>query len=62
MSLTFRRVEYIRTSGLPDTLLARRWGVTPSTIHQARTGKTWPEHPTKPDCAPRAHKGNWHGC
>jgi hypothetical protein len=61
MSLTFRRVHYIRTSREPDALLARRWGVLPSTIHQARTGKTWPEHPTPADTAPRSHKGNWHG-
>jgi hypothetical protein len=59
MSLTFKRVHTLRTVALPDATYARRWGVLPSTIHQARTGKTWPEHPTKPDTAPRAHKGNW---
>jgi hypothetical protein len=59
MSLTFKRVHQIRSVPLPDTVYARRWGIDPDTIRNARIGFTWSEHPTVPDRKPRAHRGNW---
>jgi hypothetical protein len=59
LSLTFKRVHEIRTVALPDPVYARRWRLDVQTVRNARTGKTWPEHPTPPDTAPRARKGNW---
>jgi hypothetical protein len=57
--LTFHRIVIIRTSGISDAVLARRWRVSVATIRNARIGLTWRDHPVPPDKAPRAHKGNW---
>lgn len=39
--LTETDVLYIRLGTVPDAVLARRYGVHPSSIWNARTGKTW---------------------
>jgi hypothetical protein len=59
VNLTFRRVHTIRTSGLTDMYYAIRWRMSVETIRRARTGKTWPDHPTPVDTKPRAKRGNW---
>jgi hypothetical protein len=59
MRLNAKRVELIRTSGKPDAYWARIWRVQAATIREARTGKTWRDHPAPPDTAPRAHRGSW---
>lgn len=61
MRLNAKRVELIRTSGLPDAHWARIWRLRPDTIRAARTGQSWRDHPTSLDTAPRAHRGNWRG-
>jgi len=59
MSLNPKRVELIRTSNKPDTYWSRIWRVHVQTIRRARTGETYKDHPTPPDTAPRAKRGNW---
>lgn len=51
--LTPDRIHLIRTAGKSDHYWARLWRMTPSAIRQARTGGTWPNHPTPPDRRPR---------
>jgi hypothetical protein len=55
--LTPKRVEMIRTSELTDAHWARVWRVAESTVRNARTGVTWPDHPTPPDTRPRDFGG-----
>lgn len=57
MSLDAAKIHHIRTSGLTDTSLGRRYGVLPETIRRARVGITHPDHPTPPDRAPRESAG-----
>jgi hypothetical protein len=59
MSLNPRRVELIRTSGLPDTRWARLWRLHVRTIRDARVGRTFKDHPTPPDTRSRVRQGNW---
>jgi len=51
--LTFERVHEIRTSGLTDRHYARLWRMTDGAIRDARVGRTWPNHTTPADTAPR---------
>lgn len=46
--LSDEAVRVIRKSSLGDTALARRFGVTPSTIYDARVGNTWRHVPMDP--------------
>jgi hypothetical protein len=55
--LTPERVHHIRTSGLTDAHLARKYRVLPETVRRARVGLTHPDHPTPPDTAPREGAG-----
>lgn len=57
MSLDAAKVRAIRASGLTDAHHARRYKVPVRTIRNARTGSTWPTHPTPPDRAPREGAG-----
>lgn len=56
-SLDVDKVHHVRTSGLTDSHHARQLGVSVATIRDARVGKTWREHPTPPDTAPREGGG-----
>jgi hypothetical protein len=56
-ALTFEAVHRIRTSGLPDEVLAAEYGVTYAAVIRARRGRSWPSHPTPPDRFPRAFGG-----
>jgi len=55
--LTPERVHLIRTAGKTDSYWSRQWGVDVRTIHAARTGRTWRDHPTPPDTRPRSNRG-----
>lgn len=57
MSLDDTKIHHIRTSGLTDAHLARKYRVLPETVRRARVGITHPEHPTPPDRAPRESAG-----
>jgi hypothetical protein len=58
-ALTPNQVHHARVSGESDAALARRWRVTTGCVRDARIGKSHRAHPTPPDTAPRAHRGNW---
>lgn len=51
--LTYERVHEIRTSGLSDAEMARKYDCGPVTVYNARVGIKWKSHPTPPDTAPR---------
>lgn len=51
--LNYDRVHAIRTSGKTDRHYARLWRMTDGSIRDARTGRTWAQHPTPPDLKPR---------
>lgn len=53
--LTDAAVHSIRTNDLPDDTWAERLGVEPSTVKQARCGRTWKHVPT----APVLRQRNW---
>lgn len=53
MSLTSADVHHIRTGPYTDGYYSHLYGVTRSAIRHARTGSTWPHHPTLPDRRPR---------
>lgn len=52
-SLTADRVHILRTAGKPDSYFARIWRMTTGAIRDARVGRTWPNHTTPADTAPR---------
>ena len=54
--LTDYAVRLIRTSNMPDTHWAAKFGVRPSIIYQARRGRTW-KHVDVPPSKPRP--SNW---
>jgi hypothetical protein len=51
------QVEFIRTAGLTDSFLSRKFGFTISAIRAARTGASYRSHPTPPDKRPRLQGG-----
>lgn len=51
--LTFEQIHEFRTSGRPDAELARKYGIGEVTVHNARRGITWRDHPTPPDVSKR---------
>lgn len=51
--LTFERVHEIRTSGVSDAELARKYGCGAITVYNARVGIKWKAHSTAPDTRPR---------
>lgn len=51
------KVHHIRTCGLTDAHLARKYRVTRNTIRNARTGRTWENHPTPADNSKRIGGG-----
>lgn len=53
MTLTTERVHLIRVSGKADAHFARLFCMTTGSIRDARVGRTWLAHPTKPDDTPR---------
>jgi hypothetical protein len=53
-ALTFEAVHFIRTSGLPDSELATKYGVSLPLVTRARRGLSWKDHPTPPDRFPRS--------
>jgi hypothetical protein len=58
--LTPERVHrIIRTAGLTDRYFAREYGMSVAGIRAARTGLTWPNHPTPPDTRRRIPAGHW---
>jgi hypothetical protein len=52
-NLDSAKVHQIRTSGLTDSHHCRLFRVSVATVRDARIGKTWTDHPTPPDMAPR---------
>jgi hypothetical protein len=59
IKLTPELVREIRTSGLTDAYWMKRLGMTRTSIHSARTGKTWPEVETPPDIRRRFPGGRY---
>lgn len=57
MSLNPAQVHHARTSGSTDTHLARVWRRSVGTVRSARVGKTYRDHSTPPDIAPRQGNG-----
>lgn len=53
MKLNATRVHLIRSTGKTDRYWGRIWRLRDETVRDARIGKSWPNHPTPPDCAPR---------
>lgn len=49
MTLDPEKVSYIRTCGLSDTFLAKRYGTTAAVVRLARIGETWSHVSTPPD-------------
>jgi hypothetical protein len=59
--LTHEQIHAIRTDGKTDAHWARTLRVSSASIGAARTGKTWPEHPTPPDRRRREGGGRYSG-
>lgn len=59
--LNVEKVTFIRTSGLTDSELARRYCVTSTVIKKARTGETWKDVEAPPDKTLRIGQGRFHG-
>jgi len=59
--LTLDQIHWIRTSGLTDAHMARTLGVGYVTVHNARRGITFKDHPTPPDTALRKPGGKGGG-
>jgi hypothetical protein len=53
-ALDFEAVHDIRTSGLADEVLAKKYGVSRALITRTRRGQTYTDHPTPPDLFPRS--------
>lgn len=51
--LTHDDVHRIRTGGLTDSHWEKALGVSRAAVQKARSGTTWPTHPTPPDTAMR---------
>ena len=51
------KVAHIRTCGLTDAHLARKYRLSVQTIRRARTGQSWENHPTPPDRSERLGGG-----
>lgn len=59
--LTYEMVHEFRTSGLTDAFLAKKYGIGYVTVHNARRGITFKDHPTPPDIALRKPGGRGQG-
>jgi hypothetical protein len=55
--LTHEQIHWIRTCGFTDAHMARTLGVGYVTVHNARRGITFKEHPTPPDTSMRKPGG-----
>jgi hypothetical protein len=56
-NLDSAKVHQVRTGRLTDSHHSRLFGVSIATVRDARIGKTWTDHPTPPDMAPRTGGG-----